>query len=704
MSSSSSTRIGSGGTAPRLKPAPLLARSSTSPLASLAATARSPRSPRTASLSRHAVVAERATASTVTEYLIAVTALVALLLAADAFVATETPALAAAIAPSALKHGLRQCQQQHQQHQLHQLQHQLLQPPPQRRTNPRFSALLKNNASLLSQAHESPARHNPLLIKNALLWDGIGNRREGVDVATANGIIIRVGEALTTKDLIDAARLFDPETALQEHDVEVWDISGRVLSPGLVDMHSHVGTSSVPGFSADSDTNEETESRTVPQLRILDSFNAQDTAIDLIASGGVTTSLVLPGSGAIMGGEGIAIKMARTTRNSADEMLLNYGNAPEDASWRWMKMACGENPKNWGDGYSRMGSGWEMRAKLEEARDLMKSQDDWCQNANRLDTQFKSEAHLHIPSRYPEDLKLESLVALLQGQVKLQVHCYQVNDIDMMIRNSQEFNFTITALHHATESHLLATKLATTQIAVALFADHSLYKREAYHHSVLAGQILHRAGVPVAYKSDHPVTNAQHLLYEAQKAAYYGVDEDVAFMGVTSVPAERVGAAGRIGRVEVGWDADLVVWDREPMVLGARPLRVVVDGFVVLERPMVVAPVGRVVVGPVVTPDLGGKRVLEAYTIGNISTLYASETSVFVNTKVTVEQGIVTCVGEKCKDKGVVLDLQGGVVIPGMIAAGVPVGLQEIGQERSTWDGVAGTREALEGNVWAKDG
>ncbi|KAJ3028160.1 UNVERIFIED_CONTAM: hypothetical protein HDU68_002353 [Siphonaria sp. JEL0065] len=569
-----------------------------------------------------------------------------------------------------------------------------------------------------------------MLIQHATLWDGVGERIEDVDVATAYGLIVKIGKGLTTNDVIKKANaLSDGASSYSflESDVVVWDVEGRVVSPGIVDMHSHVGTQSVPGFDAEQDTNEGEGGPLVPQLRILDAFNTLDPAISFILSGGVTTSLVIPGSGPLMGGEGVAIKMvsaASTSNNSispsVDAFLLFKGvkdgngkegkelneEEGEEKLWRWMKMACGENPKGgeWGEmPGSRMGSGWLVRERLESARALLRDQDDWCANAKALQSRYGSTAHLHVEYRYPNDLKHESLVALLRGQVKLQVHCYQVNDIDMMLRNQDEFGFDIAAFHHATEAHLLSDKLAAANISVALFADHSLYKREAYKHSVLAGQILSKAGVKIAYKSDHPVTNAQNLIYEAQKAVHYGLDPDIAFQAVTSVPAEKIGVGHRIGRVAEGFDADLVVWDRPPLQLGAHPLRIIIDGRPVFELPWVLSPPQPAPPTPQITPTLDQTTTLDSYTITNISKIYASET-VLESDTITIENGIVSCIGPKCSKKGFVFNLNQGVVIPAFIAAAVPVGLQEIGQEDSTWDGIAGSEDAIEGYVYAKDG
>ncbi|KAJ3382619.1 hypothetical protein HDU84_004192 [Entophlyctis sp. JEL0112] len=661
----------------------------------------------------HAVVRERPTASTISEYLVAVTALIALLLAVDAFVLDraisipQTPILST----RAFAESLEACRARNSKAVEH--------TEPERARNPRFTAARAANVSLIAPAFDafnrishadSVAPSNPLLIKHATVWNGVGARLYDMDLAIANGQIAKIGKKLATSDAVFAG--------FSAADITVWDVDGRVVSPGIVDMHSHVGLFSVPGFSGESDVNEEEGGPIVSQMRAIDSFNPLDKSIDLIASGGVTTSLVIPGSGTLMGGEGFAIKMARTTSNSVDNMLLNHGMKGSDGKkWRWMKMACGENPKSddWGPGVmpdSRMGSGWLIRERLNDAKTVLKSQatiltlDDWCATSESLvDIYGQNSARWKITSEYPRNIELESLVALLRGDVLLQIHCYQVNDIDMMLRNKHEFEFNITAFHHATEAHLVAAKLAAENISVALFADHSIYKREAYKHSVNAGQILKDAGVKVAYKSDHPVLNAQNLIYEAQKAVQYGLDEDTAFSAVTSVPAERIGAGNRIGRIAPGYDADIVVWDRPPLELGAHPLRVVIDGSVVFSLPWVAPPhSSKVDEKSEVAFDLSERSLkTDVYTVTNITKIFADENKILAGS-ITVESGKIACIGVNCPLKGEIFNARQGVVIPGLISTMVPVGLQEIGQEPSTQDGAGGTADAIAGFVLAKDG
>lgn len=184
-------------------------------------------------------------------------------------------------------------------------------------------------------------------------------------------------------------------------------------------------------------------------------------------------------------------------------------------------------------------------------------------------------------SAYPEDLEYETLTALLRDQVKLNIHCYETHDIEAMVRHSNEFNFSISAFHHAMEAYKIPAILrrARNNVTIATFADHWGYKKEAFASSPEAPKILFEAGIPVALKSDHPVLNSQHMAFEAAKASHYGLPPQEAFKAITSVPAHALGLGHRVGSLKPGYDADVVIWDRSPLEIGAAPLQVFIDGI-----------------------------------------------------------------------------------------------------------------------------
>ncbi|MBI5609343.1 MAG: amidohydrolase [Deltaproteobacteria bacterium] len=394
--------------------------------------------------------------------------------------------------------------------------------------------------------HAAPPARPPVLLRRATLWTATGAVLPDSDILLQNGRIAGVG-----KDLSAPAG------------TQVIDARGRIATPGLVDMHSHLGVYAAPNSRAHADGNEMTAPAT-PYLRAIDSFDPEDAAIARAVAGGVTTSLILPGSGNVMGGQALYIKLFGRT---VAEMQIS--GAP-----RAMKWALGENPKRtYGSRgqlpSSRMGSAWVIRQRLVEAQELDVSQQRWDKEA------------VHTAAR-PNRPDLEPLQALLRGEVLLQVHCYEVHDIETLVRLSEEFHFKVAAIHHALEAWKVPQLLREHRIAVATFADLWGFKLEAYDASVHAPEILQAAGVVVAMKTDHPVIEARDLVGEAAKAHHYGLAEQAALAAVTRNPAQAIGLLDRIGTLEVGKDADVVVWPTSPLKLGARPERVFVQGVQVV--------------------------------------------------------------------------------------------------------------------------
>ncbi len=393
---------------------------------------------------------------------------------------------------------------------------------------------------------EVPRAHPPTLLRGATLWTATGQVLERTDLLIQNGQIQAIG-----------ANLPVPK------DARVIDAAGKIVTPGLVDMHSHLGVYAAPAAKAHADGNEMT-SPTTPAVRALDAFDPEDPAIARSVAGGVTTALILPGSGNVVGGQALYVNLYGKT--VADMAIVNPP--------RSMKWAMGENPKRvYGSKgqmpMSRMGHGWVLRKMLFEAKDLRESQD-----------RFDKET-IHTGQR-PFRPELEPIVALLRGQVLLQVHCYEVHDIETLIRISHEFAFPVAAIHHALEAWKVPELLKFEGIGVATFADLWGYKMEAYDASVRSPQILTDAGLTVALKSDHPVLDSKWLINEAAKAHHYGVPEQTALQMVTRNPAKLIGLADRLGTLEVGKEADIAVWPGNPLAVGAQPERVFVRGVQVV--------------------------------------------------------------------------------------------------------------------------
>ncbi|CAO3651530.1 unnamed protein product [Mucor fragilis] len=598
------------------------------------------------------------------------------------------------------------------------------------------------------QAHTNSTRtrhRNPrvapeasdVLIRNGHIWLG-NNYLEAGQIYLKDGLIAAVGRDLKVPK-----------------GTRILDAGGRVVTPGIVDMHSHMTVDSLGGLTASDDTNEMT-SPTTPYVRVIDALSPTDPGLKVVASGGITTSLILPGSGNLMGGEAAVIKLRPVSTLSNQDMLIGAGVSEEDQEivWRYMKMACGENPKGYYGAelhkmpMTRLGENYLFRRKFEEAQKLMRKQDDWCDAAARIHKTFPTNKPVdeykitRLTESYPEDLDLNSLVALLRKQVNLNVHCYLPQDIEAMVHHSLEFDFEIAAFHHALSAWQVPEiiKRAKTNITVATFADMWGYKAEAWDQNVHAPKILDAAGIPVAFKSDHPVTNARDLMHEAQKAYHYGFDEHKALQALTTVPANSLKLGHRIGSIEVGKDADIVIWERHPLRLGARPKHVIIDGEQldfkkswgksVTEQDTVL----KQVMAAEVTKEASTEEErhylppfspnsmhledhgldnpesfndacasgVDSFVLRNISEIYMNASQTLSASElgqglyIVVKEGQVSCIGIDCSRDHVewpnsspVFEMGGAVIIPGIVSMGVPLGLSEIQAEETTQDGYA---------------
>ncbi|KAF9012391.1 hypothetical protein BDQ17DRAFT_1419786 [Cyathus striatus] len=545
----------------------------------------------------------------------------------------------------------------------------------------------------------------PVLIKNATIWTG---RDSGYDVVHGN-LFIESG-------IIKAVGHVNPSFLKGLDNLVTVDAGGAWVTPGIVDMHSHLGVDSVPELKGSDDTNS-LKGLVMPWLRSLDGLNTHDEAYQLSISGGVTTANVLPGSADAIGGQAFVIKLRPTHERTASAMLLEppFGlNGTEvDPSipprWRQMKHACGENPSGVYSG-TRMDTIWAFREGYEKARQIKKQQDDFCGKA--LHGQWNGLGD------FPEDLQWEALVDVLRGHVKVHNHCYEATDLDGIVRLTNEFKFSIAAFHHAHETYLVPDLLKKAYgivsirfkpllkfsvilghpPAIALFATNARYKREAYRGSEFAPRILAEQGLQVVMKSDHPVLNSRYLLYEAQQAHYYGLSANLAIASVTSTPATVIGQDHRIGFIRTGYDADIVIWDSHPLKLGAAPQQVYIDGIPQLKSPYVTDKPSAAQVAPK-TPNFDQEAV-DAVKYDGLPPLLLrnlSRTPPFSPTKqgpsvVVVKAGRIACTGTASNclasdENGVRIDLQGGSILPAYISYGSPLGLTHIADAPSILGG-----------------
>ncbi|KAF9566706.1 carbohydrate esterase family 9 protein [Agrocybe pediades] len=572
-----------------------------------------------------------------------------------------------------------------------------------------------------TQSDRYEAGTPPTHIKNATIWTGHADGHEVIvgDILLDKGIIQEVGRI--KQSVLDGYK-----------DLVTVDAQGAWVTPGIVDMHSHLGVDSAPALRGSDDTNS-LKGLVLPWLRSLDGLNTHDDAYRLSISGGVTTANVLPGSADAIGGQAFSIKLRSTSERSSSSMViepphsLNGSHVDSTATprWRQMKHACGENPTRVYSG-TRMDTIWAFRQGYETARKIKVKQDEYC--AKALDGQWQNLGD------FPEDLQWEALVDVLRGRVKVHNHCYEAVDLDGIVRLTNEFKFSIAAFHHAHETYLvpdLLKKAYGSTPAIALFATNGRYKREAYRGSEFAPRILAENGLRVVMKSDHPVLNSRHLLNEAQQAHYYGLPHNLALASVTSTPAKVLGYDHRIGFIKPGHDADVVVWDSHPLALGAAPQQVFIDGIAQLEKPFVSKKPSSHQRVPK-TPDFDkeardavkyeGLPPLELNSSTSDITIFSNVSSVFLReglsvkevilaqggkenaATVVVENGHVTCFGSDSQCQVAQYDLkvqrvnlEGGSISPALISFGSPLGLNHIDQEPSTNDG--SVPNPLKGNL-----
>ncbi len=346
---------------------------------------------------------------------------------------------------------------------------------------------------------------------------------------------------------------------------EVIDVTGKVVMPGIVDPHTHAGISMEEVGWEGRDHNEITDPVT-PHLRALDAIKPEDHGFQEAREYGITTACVVPGSANPIGGLGAIVKCYG---NTVEEMLIKEPFC--------LKMAFGENPRSvYGQGmkkapYTRMAVAGLIREWLTKAQNYMK----------------KKEAAKKKPEdweKFEKDIKLEVLEKLLRKELVAYPHAHTSYDIMTAIRLSEEFGYKMI-LQHSTEAHLVANELAKRDIwAVCGPLLTARYKVELRHRTPQTPAILYKAGVKVAFTVDHPVLPPKMLPISAAVAVREGLPEEEALKALTINPAQFLGLDHRIGSIEEGKDADLVVMTGHPLdVMRSKVEMTFIDGKIVYE-------------------------------------------------------------------------------------------------------------------------
>jgi imidazolonepropionase-like amidohydrolase len=391
----------------------------------------------------------------------------------------------------------------------------------------------------------------PVLIRNTTIMTAGSAGTATGDVLLRDGKIAAVGPSLSP-----------PAGA------EVVDGTGKFVTPGVIDVHSHLGVYPAPAVDAHNDGNEATDP-TTPEVWAEHSVWPHDPQFPRNLAGGVTTLQVLPGSANLIGGRGVILKVVPA--RSVQEMKfpgVKYS----------LKMACGENPKRvyaTRGPSTRMGNVAGYRAAWIQAEKYRRRWDAW-----------NSERRGDPPDR---DLALETLAEVLRGNILVQNHCYRADEMLVMIDIAKEFGYSIRSFHHAVEAYKIADVLGREGISASMWADWGAFKMESADGIRANAAFVHAAGGRAVIHSDDP-SGSQRLNQEAAKAMAAGnaagvrIVPDDAVKWFTANAAWTLGLDDVIGTIEVGKNADVVLWSRSPFSVYTRAERVWIDGALVFDR------------------------------------------------------------------------------------------------------------------------
>ncbi len=392
----------------------------------------------------------------------------------------------------------------------------------------------------------------PVVIRNATILTAAGPELTKASVLFADGRIVSVGT----------------DTAAPAGAVVV-DGTGKFVTPGLIDTHSHLGVYAAPGTPSQSDGNEATDPNTA-QAWAEHSFWPQDPQIPLAIAGGVTVIQVLPGSANLFGGRSVTLRLipARTVQE------MKYPGAPYG-----LKMACGENPKRVHEEKgpsTRMGNIAGQRTAFAEAEDYVRKWKEWKEGNGDGEE----------PKR---DLKLETLAGVLAGEILVQNHCYRADEMANMLDLAKEFGFKIRSFHHAVEAYKIADLLARDSTAASVWSDWWGFKMESLDGIPETAALLQQAGVRAIIHSDSE-DGIQRLNQDAAKAMWAGIHSGIevtreqAIRWITANPAWALGIDSTTGTLEPGKAADVVLWSGDPFSVYSKAERVWNDGRLVFDR------------------------------------------------------------------------------------------------------------------------
>jgi imidazolonepropionase-like amidohydrolase len=406
----------------------------------------------------------------------------------------------------------------------------------------------------------------PVLIRDATVLVGDGTRIDEGDVLLRDGKVAEVAAHIEAGD-----------------GVTVIDARGRWVTPGIIDVHSHLGVYPHPGVTGHQDGNEMSAPVTA-NVWAEHGINPQDPGFEAALAGGVTSMLVLPGSANLIGGRGVTVKNVAADTYQA----MKFPDAPHA-----LKIACGENPKRvyGGKGQApstRMGNVAGYRQAFADAEEYRREWDKYDQAKAAYDKQKRRKGE--APKAPKRDLKLDTLAGVLKGEILVHNHCYRSDEMATMIDVAKEFGFKIAAFHHAVEAYKIADLLAENRICGALWADWWGFKMEALDGIQENIAIVDRVANGCAIVHSDSAEGIQRLNQEAGKAMArgnrlgYAITPERALRWLTQNPAQAMGIADRTGTLQAGKMADVVIWNRDPFSVYARADQVFIDGALRLDR------------------------------------------------------------------------------------------------------------------------
>jgi len=386
------------------------------------------------------------------------------------------------------------------------------------------------------------------VVRNVTIFDGEGGRIDNGSIVLSSGKVDRVG---------------GPDMELPT-DADVYDGTGKYLTPGVIDIHSHLGDYASPNVEANSDGNEATGPVTA-EVWAEHSVWPQDPGFTrALANGGITTLEILPGSANLMGGRSVVLKNvpARTVQG------MKFPGAPYG-----LKMACGENPKRVYGSKGRMPS--------TRMGNMAVDRQTWARAAA-----YKKKLDDGKP--VDRDLAMETLAGVLSGEILIQNHCYRADEMAQVIDMSHEFGYKVSAFHHAVEAYKIADLLKKEGICAAMWADWWGFKMEAYDAVPENIALMYKEGACTIVHSDD-ANQIQRLNQEAAKALAAGrrmglqITDEQAWTWLGINPAKAIGLQDKIGSLKPGKMADVVLWNGNPFSVYTRPEKVWIDGALMFD-------------------------------------------------------------------------------------------------------------------------